>query len=64
MLLGTLKILVEIMTTSFKPEDCDTTTQFVDSMPIVTCESKKQRGLGHNEDNIQRELQRTCITME
>jgi hypothetical protein len=44
MLSEALQELVRIMTISFKPEDCDTMTSLVDSMPIVTCKGKNREG--------------------
>ena len=44
MLSEALKELAATMTELFKPNDCDTMTSIVDSMPIVTCKGKNREG--------------------
>ena len=56
MLSEALRVLVKTMTDSFRPDDCDAMLSIVDSMPIVTCKEKKQRGKGCQGNNIQRIL--------
>lgn len=55
--------LVKHLITFFKPEDCDSMTSLIDSMPIITCAGKNKTGKVATEiatkDTV---LQRTCIT--
>lgn len=44
MLSEALRQLAEIMTNSFKPDDCNPIISIVDSMPIVTCKGKNREG--------------------
>lgn len=44
MLSEAFRVLVGIMTTSFRPEDCDKIVSIVDSMPIITCRGKNREG--------------------
>ena len=36
--------LVKHLITFFKPEDCDSMTSLIDSMPIITCAGKNKTG--------------------
>jgi len=41
---GAINELVKHLITFFKPEDCDSMTSLIDSMPIITCAGKNKTG--------------------